>query len=51
MSYLCIKLNLSGIDMILQLKISHGLVDISPNHPKGHPPKAMRMVKSPPNQP
>jgi hypothetical protein len=27
-SYLCIELNLSGIDLWLQLKISHGLVDI-----------------------
>jgi hypothetical protein len=28
MSYLCIELNLSGTDIVLQLKISHGLVDI-----------------------
>jgi hypothetical protein len=28
MSYLCIKLNLPGTDLILQLKISHGLADI-----------------------
>jgi hypothetical protein len=28
MSYLCTELNLSGIDLMLQLKISHGLVDI-----------------------
>jgi hypothetical protein len=28
MSYLCIELNLSGTNMVLQLKISHGLVDI-----------------------
>jgi hypothetical protein len=28
MSYLCIKLNISGTDLMLQLKISHGLADI-----------------------
>jgi hypothetical protein len=28
MTYLCIKLNLSGTDLMLQLKISHGLADI-----------------------
>jgi hypothetical protein len=28
MSYLCIELNLSGTDLMLQLKISHGLMDI-----------------------
>jgi hypothetical protein len=28
MSYLCIELNLSRTDLLLQLKISHGLVDI-----------------------
>jgi hypothetical protein len=28
MSYLYIKLNLFGTDLILQLKINHGLVDI-----------------------
>jgi hypothetical protein len=28
MSYLCIELNISRTDMMLQLKISHGLVDI-----------------------
>jgi hypothetical protein len=29
MSYLCIELSLSRIDMLLQLKISHGLTDIN----------------------
>jgi hypothetical protein len=28
MSYLCVKLNLSGTYLMLQLKISHRLVDI-----------------------
>jgi hypothetical protein len=28
MSYLCIELNLSRTDLLLQLKISNGLVDI-----------------------
>jgi hypothetical protein len=28
MSYLCIELSLSETDLLLQLKISHGLVDI-----------------------
>ena len=28
MSYLCIELNLSGTDLMLQLKISHELADI-----------------------
>jgi hypothetical protein len=28
MSYLCIELNLSRTDLMLQLKINHGLADI-----------------------
>jgi hypothetical protein len=28
MSYLCIELDLSETDLMLQLKISHGLIDI-----------------------
>jgi hypothetical protein len=28
MSYLCIELSLSRTDLLLQLKISHGLTDI-----------------------
>jgi hypothetical protein len=28
MNYLCVELNLSGTDLILQLKISHELADI-----------------------
>jgi hypothetical protein len=28
MSYLCIELSLSRIDLLLQLNISHGLMDI-----------------------